>query len=66
MKTVLFLAICILLLSCKKEKKRPVYYSEVPLQEESAPFTDGDEVVIPFRKEGGRKICTRKNKRFGL
>ena len=50
MKTVLFLTICILLLSCAKEKKRPVYYSEVPLQEESVPFTDSDEVVIPFRK----------------
>mgnify|MGYP000000522743 FL=1 len=60
MKTVLFLAICILLLSCEKEKKRPVYYSEVPLQEESVPFTDGDEVVIPFRKEGGVKYVPVK------
>ena len=60
MKTVLFLTICILLLSCAKEKKRPVYFSEVPLQEESVPFTDSDEVVIPFRKEGGVKYVPVK------
>lgn len=60
MRTALFFALIILFVSCGKEKKQPVYYSDVPLQEESDLFTDGDEVIIPFREEGGVKYVAVK------
>ena len=34
MKAVLFLAMALLLISCYKEKRRPVYHSDIPIQED--------------------------------
>lgn len=57
MKFILFLILILVLTSCNgTDKKKPVYYA-VPLQEE---ITDGEEVIIPFRKEGGVKYVPVK------
>lgn len=59
MRIVLFLTMVTLFASCGKEKKRPVYYSEIPVQEESN-LLDNDEIIIPFREEGGVKYVPVK------
>ena len=50
----------ILFTSCGKEKKKPIYYSETQLQEESNLFLNNDEIVIPFREESGVKYVSVK------
>lgn len=58
----LFLALALLFTSCEKEKKAPVYFdsedSEELLEEEYA--QSGDEIVVPFREEGGVKYVAVK------
>ena len=59
MRTILsILTILMMLISCKKEKKRPVYYAETPSTEISS--HSGKEVVIPYREEGGVKYVDVK------
>ena len=60
MRTLLFiLTIIPMLVSCKKEKKRPVYYAETPATE-IATSHSGEEVIIPYREEGGVKYVDVK------
>lgn len=42
--------------SCGGEKKRPVYEDVSEVAEEPAYAQSGDEVVVPFRSEGGVKL----------
>lgn len=61
MKFILCLTIVIIFTSCSgKEKRKPIYYSDFSPQEESNLFTNSDEVIIPFRKEGGVKYVPVK------
>lgn len=60
MRIVLFWALVIMFVSCNKVKKKPIYYSEIPFQEEGFLFTDSDEIVIPFREESGVKYVSVK------
>ncbi|MBO5225326.1 MAG: clan AA aspartic protease [Parabacteroides sp.] len=59
MKAVLFLAMALLLISCYKEKRRPVYHSDIPIQEDDH-FFNNDEIIILFREESGVKYIPVK------
>ena len=49
-----------LLMSCGKEKRKPVYYDSEIMEEESMYAKSGDEVVVPYRSEDGVKYVMVK------
>ena len=49
-----------LLVSCGKEKKKPVYYDTLTTEEETLYAQSGDEVVVPYRSEDGVKYVKVK------
>lgn len=54
---LLLLLFAVLLLSCSSERKRPVYIDYSEDYEETEEDTPGeDEIIIPYRNEGGLKM----------
>lgn len=56
----IILLLTILLMSCGKEKRKPVYYDSDVTEDETLYAQSGDEVVVPYRSEDGVKYVRVK------
>lgn len=59
-KIFILLSIMLILASCGKEKKKPVYLDLSDTSEEVLYAKSGDEIVVPFRNDNGVKYVPVK------
>lgn len=67
MRIILFILTIVTLVACKKERRRPVYYAEMPSTEvasspepEAKAEPEADKVIIPYREKNGVKYVDVK------